>query len=207
MNTVCLEPIGSNCEVGFVLNSLGNNRPSLFRWTAIDAAGFAKLLDNNFVNCYERSTVRPHTPKMVVSEPYQWAFHSALHSSPEGEFTASGNRLARLFEIERARVLHAIEIFRSRLKKGGVVATFSTPVVHDQDAIVILAAIDRFSGHGTNRVLMVGPPSEDQLPPGEICAISNRASRGAVAWLAAYDQADNADYGNWRRILAQMVSE
>lgn len=205
MNTECFEPIGSNCEFGFVLRELGDNRPSLFRWTAINVADFVALLNDNFLDCFERSTVRPHTPEMVMSVPHRWAFHSALHSSPEGEFTAPADRFARLFEIERARVMYAIEQFTRRLTEGGIVATFSAPELHDEDGETLLAAIDRYSGHQTNRVLIVGPPADGEPPPGGLRAISNRAARGTVAWLPSYDRSDAADYDNWRAILAQVT--
>jgi hypothetical protein len=207
MNLLRFEPFGSNCEFGCVLRSLGNDRPSLFRWTVIDLPGVEALLENCFVDCFERSTIRPHAGEMVISIPYDWAFHSALHSTPEAGFTDPPERFEELFTIERARVLNDIEHFSQRLRGGDIVATFSTTFsatgVTDEEALAFLGAIDSFSGHEKNRLLVVGPPRNGSAGPGTIEMISDRVLRGTVAFLAPFDDAQSADHVNWKAILAQ----
>ena len=200
MNLERFEPLGSNCEFGFVLRHAGNERPSVMRWTAIEVAGLIALLDRDFADCFETATIAPHTPAMVMSQPYRWAFHSALHSA-DGVFTA-GTRFERLFRIERSRILHEIAVFSARLRAGGLVAVHSSARASDDDAVALREAVDRFSGHGGNQVLVV---AADGGVPGSLRPIAERCQRGTVGWLAPFDQADHADFASWDAVLAGMA--
>lgn len=207
MNTEKFEPMGTNCEFGFVLKHLGNDVPSLLRWTSIRITDLARLLDANFAECFERDQVTPHTEDMVLDQRYQWAFHSALKST-NGQYVMEARRLEKLFSIERARLLSAITRFRERLRSGGVICVFSSDGVSDEQVMELRGAIDRFSGHGENGLVVVSSSGEwvgEWSGESELRTLGERTWRAAVSRLSPWHQSNDADYDNWTKLLTAAV--
>jgi len=204
MDVENFEPMGSNCEFGFVLQHLGNGVPSLLRWTSIQIGDLARLLAADFAECFEREQVRPHTDDMVLDQRYQWAFHSALKSE-SGQFVMEARKLEKLFVIERARLLAAIAKFRTRLRDGKVICVFSADGVSDEQVMDLRVALDRFSGHGANGLIVVSSSEEwagEWTGESELRLLAARTWRAAVSRLAPWQQSDDADYDNWTKLLA-----
>ncbi|MFK4874887.1 hypothetical protein [Novosphingobium sp. ZW T3_23] len=203
MNVEDFEPMGSNCEFGFVLQSLGNGVPSLLRWTSIQITDLARLIDADFAECFDKEQVRPHTDDMVLDQRYQWAFHSALKSE-NGQFVMEPRRLEKLFGIERARLQAAIAKFRERLRGSKVICVFSADGISDEQVMELRVAIDRFSGHGDNGLVVVSSSEEwpgEWAGESELRSLSPRTWRAAVSRLAPWHQSNDADYENWTKLL------
>lgn len=203
MNVENFEPMGSNCEFGFVLQYLGNGVPSLLRWTSIQIADLTRLLDADFSECFEREQVHPHTDDMVLDQRYQWAFHSALKSE-SGQFVMEPQRLEKLFAIERARLLAAVVKFRERLRDHKVICVFSANDVSDEQVMELRVAIDRFSGHKENGLVVVSSSEEwigEWSGESELRTLTNQTWRTAVSRLAPWHQSNDADYTNWTKLL------
>lgn len=194
------EPLGSNCEFGFVLQQLENYTPSLFRWTSIQLDDLARLFDANFLGAFERSKIKPHTDDMVLDVEFQWAFHSALKSE-NGAFSIEASRLEKLFRIERSRVHQLIEKFRSRLQSGEVLCVFSADGLDDAQVLGLKAAIDRVAGNNGNGLIVVSGDEAADAALGHLRALADRTWRGRVSQLAPWFQADAADYENWQSVL------
>lgn len=204
MNLEDFEPMGSNCEFGFVLQRLGNNVPSVLRWTSIQIDDLGRLLDADFENSFEHGKVRPHTDDMVLDERYQWAFHSAL-KSVDKQFVMEPRRLEKLFGIERSRLLAAIDKFRTRLRNGKVICVFSANGASDEQVMGLRAAIDRFAGHQNNGLVVVsgsGEGIEEWAGESALRTLSPRTWRASVTRLAPWHQSNDADYDNWARLLS-----
>jgi hypothetical protein len=198
-DTAVFEPLGSNCEFGFILQHLGHGAPSLLRWTAIQIDNLHQMLDANFQDAFEEEEARPHGTDMIMMKRFEWAFHSALKSC-DGEFVLEPVKLKKLFRIERARVLASIEAFRERLRNGKVICVFSSDGVSNEQVIDLRKAIDRFSGHCNNALLVVSGNTGGQAV-GESVLIGHRTWRGTVSRLAPWDRSNDADYPNWSKLL------
>lgn len=205
MDTTMFEPLGSNCEFGFVLQRNGNDVPALLRWTAINIADLCALLEADFANAFAEENVVPHTDTMVMEKTYNWAFHSALTSDGQGNFTLPPARLKKLFKIEQARLHKAVDDLRERLRGGNVIGVHAADNVTTDDAQRLLAAMDGIAGNATNRLLVVGGTGESGNACGVPSEISPRIFRGYVTRLAPYSQADDADYDSWKTILAGVL--
>lgn len=209
INTEAFEPMGSNCEFGFVLQNLGNFVPALLRWTSIQLDDLCHLLDADFAQCFENGNVRPHTEDMVLDERYQWAFHSALKSSG-GQFVLEPRRLEKLIAIERARLIVAITKFRERLRGGRVICVFSADGVSDEQVLSFREAIDRFSGHGNNGLVVVSSSKEwpgEWSGRSELRRLLPSTWRASVSRLAPWSQSNDADYENWAILLEATTLE
>lgn len=200
MQDFVFEPIGSSCEVGFVLERRGDKRPAVLRWTAISTPNLIRLLEADFANPFTRQSIIPHTSSMVLEKTYDWAFHSALTSDDEGQFTLKGPRFDKLFKIEQARVIKGVKDFRERLRSGKIIAIHAADDVSDDSARALLAAIDTVANNKTNRLLIVGSAGAG-VDAGVASEISSRLYRGYVRELAPYYQTDAADYEGWNTIL------
>jgi hypothetical protein len=115
------EPIGSNCEFGFVLRRFGSERPGLFRWNGITPAHFRYLLDQKFEGAFELENLNALPPKMIMDSKYKWVFHSAIESDENKNFLHSEADLRKLHRIEKAKVFNDIALFHGRLARGGIV--------------------------------------------------------------------------------------
>jgi len=200
MNIENFEPLGSNCEFGFVLQTVNNNVPSLFRWTSIQIDDLCHLLDANFDSAFERDNVSPHTNDMVLDKKYGWAFHSALKSK-DGQFALAATRLEKLFRIERSRLQQMIKQFRTRLQDGDVICVFSANDLRDEQIIALKQAIDRFSGHSRNILMVVSGDDAAGDEPGALHKLDDLTWRGRVAQLAPWSQANDADYDSWNKLM------
>lgn len=203
MDVEIFEPLGSNCEFGFVLQRIDNGIPSVFRWTSIQIDDLCHLLDADFADVFEDGNICPHTDSMVLDRHYMWAFHSALKSS-DGQFTMEAGKLAKLFRIERLRLLQTIDIFRQRLRNGKVICVFSADGVLDDQVLALRGAIDRFAGHGDNGLMVVSGVGEG-VECGALQILAPRTWRGGVKELAPWSQADDADYDNWIKLLSRVA--
>ncbi len=201
MDTSIFEPLGSNCEFGFVLQHQGNNEPAALRWTAIQASNLAALLEADFADSFAEEVVVPHTDKMVRSTTYDWAFHSALTSDGNGNFDQPPARLKKLFKVEQARLLKSVDVFRKRLRGGNLVGVHAADGVTLAEAERLLAAIDKVGHNATNRLLLVEGVGDSGRPCGVVEELSPRIYRACVTRLAPYYQADDADYESWTAIL------
>lgn len=201
MNVGLFEPLGSNCEFGFVLRDLGDVRPSVFRWTSIAIESLSDLLESDFQDCFELSNVRPHTADMVMASRFEWAFHSALKSDGCGNFSLPEKKLTRLFQIERKRVYHEIDAFRTRLRDGNLVCVFSADGVTDDQICRLRSGLDGIAGNQTNRLLVVGGQRTDKDELGTSKEIAPRVFRGTVLSLANYATANEYDVDNWHAVL------
>jgi hypothetical protein len=201
MDCTRLEPIGSNCEFGFVLEQSGDSTLALFRWTFITVNNLCRLLEADFEACFALETTRPHTADMVMDTRYEWAFHSALKSDGEGNFMEPPARLSRLFKIEQSRVMLQLKAFRERLATGNLICVYSADGVTDDEARRLLLALDAVAGNATNTLLLVGGVQSENEVPGQVSAIDERIMRGFVTKLAPYDQANKPDMASWTAVL------
>lgn len=199
VDTALFEPLGTNCEFGFVLQHLGNGTPSLMRWTAIQIDSLCQMLDADFENAFEEDEARPHGADMIMMKRFNWAFHSALKSR-DGEFVLEPVKVKKLFRIERARVLASIEVFRQRLRGGKVVCVFSADGVSDDQVLSLRRSIDRFSNNFDNALLVVSGATDGQVA-GKTNFLERRTWRGLVDRLAPWDRSNDADYSNWTKLL------
>jgi hypothetical protein len=197
------EPVGRNCEFGFVLRHFGSDRPSLFRWTWLGANDFCRLLEQDFEDAFALENVRPHidNKKMVMDAKYKWYFHSALHSDDNKQFLLSGERLEKLHRIEMIKIQREIEIFLQRIRTEGVVCVYAAVSVSDEEAKAILRAIDAKAGGPLNRLLVVDEAGASGREPGQTEDIAPRIARGSVSYMAPVSQSYAADFENWEKIL------
>jgi hypothetical protein len=195
------EPLGSSCEVGFVLQRRGNTEPGVLRWTAIRTSDLCNLLEADFANVFDEGTVMPHTDAMVMERTYNWAFHSALKSDGNGNWALAPERLKKLFKIEQARVRKAIKTFRSRLQGGNIVGIHAAETISQADAERLLKAMDGIAGQETNHLLCVTGAEGSDDPVGVPVEVVPRIHFARVRRLAPYDHTDDADYDSWNSIL------
>jgi len=203
--TDIFEPLGTTCEIGFVLQKLDSARPSVFRWSGIRPADLRRLLDEKFHDAFALENLTPINAGMVLDSRYQWAFHSALKSDENGKFIAAPEDLSRMHRIERVRIINDIAEFQRRLTHGRIVCVLVAPSSTEEDLAKTLAAIDGYSGNQTNQLLLVTGPSGTAEVPGSVIRISPRIARGIVTRPAPYNLANDADYENWENILRSFV--
>lgn len=197
------EPIGVNCEMGFVLGSLGSQRPSLFRWNSIQPPDLRRLLDERFDGVLALETTAPHGPGMVRDVRFDWCLHSAL-TGEDGQFACTGTDLVRLHRIERAKVLHDAKVFSQRLAEG-VICVLQIKAMAPEEMAAVLQAIDRHAGNEANQLLVVTEPTGEDARPGTVVTVAPRLMQGVVGWVAPWEQADKADYASWSQILRSLA--
>src|SRR5882762_2092500 len=90
------EPLGINCEFGFVAVRLGSSRRSLFKWTYIQPEDLRRLIKERFAGAFDFDHVRPLFQKVVKDTRYNWDFHSTLESNANKQFVLEGAELRRM---------------------------------------------------------------------------------------------------------------
>jgi hypothetical protein len=175
--------------------------PAALRWTAISTPDLCSLLEADFANVFEEGAVMPHTDSMVMERTYNWAFHSALKSDGHGNWVLPPERLHKLFKIEQARVLKAVQTFRSRLQAGDLIGVHAAESISLADAERLVNAIDAIAGQETNQLLCVTGADVSDEPVGVPVEVAPRIHFARVSRLAPYDHTDEADYDAWNTIL------
>lgn len=74
------ESLGDNCELGFVLRSLGSDEGGLFKWARLEIDNLNKVLQNNLQEIFEYRNLSPLRTSMVYESTYGIGWHSRLTS-------------------------------------------------------------------------------------------------------------------------------
>jgi hypothetical protein len=64
-----VEPLGDNCELGFVMRKHGYEGGSFFRWVAVQREGVKSLIESDFQFAFQFENLKAHPGNMVMDTP------------------------------------------------------------------------------------------------------------------------------------------
>lgn len=199
-----IESLGDNCELGFVLQKLGCEAGSLFRWAAITPEQLLSKLRANFKGMYEFQNLEPFRDEMVLDTKYGVGWHSDMKSARVGDhraFLLDEAKRRKIYSIEKHKIRYLLNKFVARVQLGGVVFVIKSndgirpKTIEDLfEAISDLAAGARFA------LLEVQASSESSLV-GTVMQRDAGLLRGYVSQFAPYDDAKPRDMDAWVSVL------
>lgn len=204
------EPVGLNCETGFVLHKLGDQRVSLFKWNWVEPRSLISLLQKRFEGFFNFENLVPDWDDMVRDSAFSGCrFHTAMLSkSPTGRvsdraFVLDAHKLRSLHRIEKMRIEKEIEDFHRRLSEGGKICILKDVSVTEAIAQEALDAIDEYSGNKTNVILTVTAATPESHGPATLLQVRPRILDGRVTRITEVHETNQAEYAEWRSLLTQ----
>lgn len=196
------EPIGYNCEAGFVFRHLGDQRSGLFRWAFIKPERLLDLLQKDFAGFYDVRNIVPHADSMVRDTAFDCAFHSPLKRDADGKFELDDNKVNALLRIEKAKIDREVREFRNRLHRGETICVLKPDAqISDELAQSILEAIDAIAGNHANKLLIVSSGAATPAESAHLQQVAPRLLRGQLTRVAPFNAAFDAAYDEWEALL------
>jgi len=201
------EPLGRNCEFGFIQHANEFGEGCLLSWAATDTVhGLIKLLDQKLTNLYDLDRLIPGFGGVMAHNPdYGIAFHSKIFGS-----MVDGAYVARP-PVERAAI-HAAEREKIDYLAGKMQRSLAAPRriwvyknidgVSMNEALRLHAALKRYAPHR----LLVVLEAKGHAPAGSVEAIDENLFLGHVSHYSPNDRAWDYDLPSWGQVLQQTLA-
>jgi Putative papain-like cysteine peptidase (DUF1796). len=206
-----VESLGLNCEVGFVLRQLGNERPSVFRWVFARPPVVLDLIENDFADYFDVANIVAHwSPEEIRDDRYKVVLHSNLEVEVDGDvrrFTMTDEkRRNRILKAEQSVARALAASFRRRYEMPDTLYVMVRRETMPEPLIETIAAAIRTRSGNTPFAVLEVMASDDPRLIGRAVAIGPDVYRGHIAHLCPPEN-DKVDLENWRRILRHVLAK
>ncbi|WP_333873158.1 hypothetical protein [Methylobacter sp.] len=139
-----LEPMGINCELGFLLLALGCNQGSLFRWTYCSFDAALSLLRNDLNNIFDDITLAKHNKSMVLNKKVGIYFHASelakvIEENPYLESSLDITKVTE-YDAEVKKYSHLRQKFLERISDNKTIHFLTDPtgsIEHDEIKLLV----------------------------------------------------------------------
>lgn len=210
--SVNFEPLGANCELGFLMGNLGINRSSLFRWLFTPLAGLELVLADGLQNFFSDPT--PVTDPimasdMVVDRRTGIFFHAAelrneLEALDEDHLMQNDICRGSTFLDQKAKYLYLVEKFRASVVNPSTLHVFSD--FHQEltdDAMHRIHDCLCRMGKPLGSTLLFVRSATSIEAINSVYAIGDGLQVASIKRLAPGEYANRIDLPSWLSILSQ----
>lgn len=207
-----LEPLGMNCELGFLLEQLGSKRSSLFRYLFTPYSGLCQSIESDFESFFW--PIAPHEADngMVVNTQTSVSFHAS-------KLRSTCIQLSNLSEFEYQRLLrqddayreesqkydYLIAKFRDRIRDPGIFHVYVdlTNSLTNEDATNLKELLVNAGKSSNSNLLIVKDcsSSSESYPSTSVKHLSNNVFLGRLNRFAPISQANEIDINSWKSLL------
>jgi hypothetical protein len=199
-----VEPLGDNCELGFVMRKLGYEGGSFFRWVAVHREGVKSLIENDFQLAFQFESLKAHPGNMVMDTAFGAAYHTDMHSVPDNDklvFIDDEATLREKHSNELKKVRYLADRFRSNLGVDGILyVTKSSGVTNERDFDKLFECLQgcRQGGHFDLLQVLISPSPE---LVGTVARTGKNRLVGYVGYFAPFNKTYDSDLTAWMSIL------
>ena len=197
--------LGDNCEFGFFLRSLGNEKGGLFRWSIAHINAMIAYLDHGCPPLYQFENLVPHSAGMVKDTRSNFCFHTAMRS------TAGENRSFNFNDAEKVRrKIHSQELEKMEFLRLRFLNSLESPDslfilkqngnLADDEIMRLQEALVRYRQGLSTRIIAV-LSTDNKESVGSIEQITTSVWKGYISRFAPYAKADDIDGHAWLNII------
>lgn len=199
------EPLGANCELGFLMGRLGIQRSSLFRWLFTPLAGLELVLEDSLEGFFS-DPVAVTDPlmasDMVVDRRTGIFFHASELRAKLEALNGSDFSRTDVFLDQKAKYLYLAEKFLASVVDPNTLHVFSD--FHQElteDAMQRIHSGLQKMGKPLGSTLLFVRAASDSKEDNVVQNLGNGIQLASIKQLAPGDHADRIDLLSWLAIL------
>lgn len=203
-----IESLGDNCELGFVMRNLKYEKGGLFRWTITPIDKLVAYLSDIDQALFEKESLSPFSPGMVIDAKSGFSFHSAMKSekneSGDLSYIDSSAERDSFYLKEKSKIDYLCNGFKERITadKGSIYLVKANKGM-DQSAVRnLVASIGRYSSKHVLVEVRSEVPAEQPL----LQCIDDNHYLAKITRFAPYVAANDVLYEEWNGILKAICS-
>ena len=206
------EPLGANCELGFLMAQLGINRSSLFRWLFTPLSGLELVLNEklqDFFSMPEAVQDPVMASDMIVDRRTGIFFHAgelrlALEQSQDLKNSYDDLRCLEVFREQQGKYLYLVEKFLASVSDPATLHVFSD-FHHELNEAAMFRVKDSLQAMGKppGSTLLFVQASSNINRINQVQSLGDGLQLAMIRQLAPGEHADRIDLKAWIDILSR----
>ncbi len=206
------EPLGANCELGFLMAQLGINRSSLFRWLFTPLAGLEMVLSEKLQEFFSKPEAVQDpvmASDMVVDRRTGIFFHAGELRDLLEQAEADENALDQIYGLDiyrqqQSKYLYLVEKFLASVSDPQTLHVFSDfhQELSEAAMLRVMAHLREMGKPLGSTLLFVRACSEND-GVNEVRSLGDGLQLATIRRLAPGEHADRIDLEAWSEVLSR----